>query len=166
MRRVAILCAVVGLIVFGWRWWFPSDEAQIRAVLSKVEDALSAPSEGGALATAARVAALQQEFATDVVVEAGPPFQRLVGRQEVISAAGRLSVSVYQLEVRFPEVDVTVGEDGRTATAIVAAEAHFNETGGGRTFEARELEMTFTRNEERWVIASVALIQPLERLDK
>lgn len=166
-RRIAIIAAVLGLLVFGWRSLFPSDEAQIRAVLARVADGLSAPVEGGrALAIAARVAALQQEFSTDVVVEAGAPLQRLVGRQEVISAIGRLSVSVYQLEVRFPEIAVTIRDEDPTATAIVTAEAHFNQTGGERTFEARELEMTFTRNDDRWVIASVTLIQPLERLDK
>jgi ketosteroid isomerase-like protein len=149
---------------------WPDDEAQIRAVLGRIADGFGGEGGGGgtagAIGAAARVAALQREFHTDAMVDAGPPFERLVGRQAIISAAGRARASIHNLEIRFPDVDVTVSGDGRTATALVTVEAYFNQAGEQRSIEARELEMAFARADDRWVISQVILLQPLERLDR
>jgi hypothetical protein len=169
--RRAILIGVVGAAVwFGWQWLWPDDEAQIRAVLERIADGLGgeggADGAAGAIGAVARVAALQEEFHPEATVDAGPPFQRLVGRPAIVAAAGRARASVFNLEVRFPDLDVTIESDRQTATAVVTAEAYFNQAGGQRALEARELEMAFARFDNRWVISQVTLVQPLERLDR
>ena len=164
MTRVLFLAAVMAAgLWFGWRWMFPNDEAQIVAVLERIADGVSGGAAEGEVGRLARAASLRNEFAPDVTVEAGPPFQRLKGREAIIGAAARTSGSVRNLEVRFPDVDITIAPDRQSATALVTAEARFDE-GGGRAVDARELEIGFARLDGAWVIASITLIQPLQRL--
>lgn len=167
-QRLLAILVLIPALYFGWQWWFPSDEAQITALLDHIAESVAGPEDGdsgGPLGAVARAAALQEDFAVDAVIEAGAPFQRLTGRQAIVAAAARVSVAVPNLEVSFPDVDIAVAEDRQTATAVVTAEARFNEA-GRRVMDARELEMTFSRLDGRWVISRVTLIQPLERLDR
>ena len=154
---------------FGWQWLFPDDQSQIRAVFARisaiVEASASAETGSGGIEGLARVASLQQEFAPDATVDAGAPLQRLKGRQPIVAAAARVLLAARDLELRFPDITIDVAGDRQTATAIVTAEAYFDQA-GQRTMDARELELTFMRVEDRWVIGAVSLIQPLERLDK
>lgn len=167
-HRLLTVVVLIPALYFGWLWLFPSDEAQITAVLEDIADGIArndAGEGGGTLGAVARAAALQEHFALDAVVEAGAPFQRLSGRQAIVAAAARVSVAVPNLEVSFPDVAIAVADDRQTATAVVTAEARFNDA-GRRVMDARELEMAFSRLEGRWVISMVTLIQPLERLDR
>jgi hypothetical protein len=168
IQRLVAFALLVPVLYFGWHWMFPSDEAQIQAMLERIADGIArgeGGDGGGAIAAVARVTALQEEFAPDAVVDAGAPFQRLTGRHTIVAAAARVSVAIPNLEVRFPDVAISVAEDRQTATAVVTAEARFNEA-GRRVMDARELEMVFSRLDGRWVIAMVTLIQPLERIDR
>ena len=146
-----------------WQWMFPSDESQIRQLLTRVADGVGGSGESGNIEVLAQVAALQNDFAVDATVDAGEPFQRLSGRQAIVSAAARIRVGVRNLEVRFPEVSIDVAEDREQATALVTAEARFDDE-EGRSMDARELEMGFSHVDGRWVISSVTLVQPLKRL--
>lgn len=167
MQRSIVLAALIAAIWFGWGWLFPDDESQIRAVLGRISHIVeeTAKADAGGIEGLARVASLQEEFALDATIEAGAPLQRLKGRQPIVAAAARVLLAARNLELRFPDMAIDVEDDGETATAIVTAEAHFDD-GGRRTMDARELEMTFTRFDGRWVIAAVTLIEPLERLDR
>ena len=142
---------------------FPNDESQIRALLTRVADAVGGSGEGGNIEVLAQVAALQNDLAVDATVDAGEPFQRLTGRQAIVSAAAKIRVAVRNLEIRFPEGSVDIADDRQHATALVTAEARFDDE-QGRGMDARELEMSFTRADGKWVISSVTLVQPLKRL--
>lgn len=153
---------------FGWAWLFPSDEAQIEDTLHRVAAALSnanGQGKGSGLEGLARVAGLQNEFAADAQVDAGPPFAKLTGRQDIVAAAARVVASVRNLEVRFPDIDTEVAGDRLTAASTVTAEARFDEASGARAIDARELAVTFTRVDGRWLIQSVTSVAPLQRLD-
>jgi ketosteroid isomerase-like protein len=161
MRAVLSAVVLAAVLWAGWHWWLPDDERRIRQVLARVAEGVSG--DGGGLDALARLAAVQEEFHPDVIVEAGPPFQRLVGRQAIVGAAARVRTTARNFELTFPDVEVLVAEDRQSATAAVTAQATFDE-GQGRRLEARELELGFTRSEDRWVISSVALVEPLKRL--
>lgn len=166
--RLAAIVLLVSGVYFGTRWLFPDDEALIRGVLEQIASGIenaAAPGSAGALGAVARATELQEEFAPDVIVEAGPPFERLRGRSSVIAAAARVSLGVPDIDVSFPDIAIVVAEDRQTATALVTAEATFTE-GGRRVLDARELDVTFARLEGRWVVSAVTLMQPLERLDR
>jgi hypothetical protein len=148
----------------GWQWLFPSDEAQIAALLERIADGVSGGAEEGSMGRLARAASLRDEFAPDVTVDAGPPFQRIKGREAIIALAARTGGAVRNLTISFPDVAIAVASDRQSATAVVTAEARFDED-GGRGIDARELELAFTRLEGDWVISVVTLVRPIERLD-
>jgi hypothetical protein len=163
IRTLAIAIAAGAGLWCGWQWLFPSDEAQIVAVLERVADAVSSGDADGDLGRLARAAALGNEFAPDVTVDAGPPFHRIRGREAIIGAAARTRGNVRRLEIAFPDVTIAVAPDMHTATAVVTAEVRFD-AGEGRGIDARELELEFTRHEGNWVISAITLVQPLQRL--
>ena len=164
VRALAIVCAVIAMAVYGWRWVFPNDESEIKAVLERIADGVSASEDGGDVGRLARAASLRNEFAADVRVDAGPPFQRITGREAIIGVAARIKSSVGHLELSFPDISVLVDPDRQTATAMVTAEAHFDQ-GGRRNIDARELEIGFKRLESDWVITAVSLLRAIERID-
>lgn len=147
-----------------WQWAFPSDEAQIEAVLERIAENLAGGAAEAEVARLARAASLRHEFAPDVVIDAGEPLQRINGREALVGMAARLHGTVRNLEVRFHDLAIVVAPDRQAATATVTAEARFDD-GAGRGIEARDLAMTFTRVDGDWVVASVSLIRALERLD-
>jgi hypothetical protein len=163
IQRFAFVVLAAAGLWYGWQRLFPDDAAQIEAVLQRVAEGVGGES-GGGVSAIARAAALQSEFAPDVTVDAGPPFQRIRGRDAIISAAARVNGTVRNLDVRFPDVDITVQPDRQRATALVTAEARYDEAGGGSGFDAREFEVVFTRLDGEWVIAAVTLVEPLNRL--
>jgi hypothetical protein len=164
IRHVALVIAAAASLWVGWQWLFPSDEAQIAAVLERIADGVSSGEEQGGVGRLARAAALANEFASDVTVEAGPPFERITGREAIIAVVARRAGAARNLTVTFPDVAIAVAPDRQSATAVVTAEARFDE-GGTRGIDARELELVFTRHEDTWVISAVTVVRPLERLD-
>jgi len=163
IRNLAIVVAVAAVPWFGWQWFFPSDEARIVAVLERIAEGVSTGAAEGDVGRLARAASLRNEFAPDITVDAGPPFQRIRGREAIIGAAARTSGSVRNLQITFPDVAITVAPDRQSATALVTAEARFDD-GGGPGIDARELELEFTRTDDHWVISAVTLVQALQRL--
>lgn len=160
---------VVGLAIgawFAWAWLFPSDEAQIRGVLERIAEGVSGAGAGegeGGLDRLARLAALQEEFAPDAAIDAGPPFGRVNGRQAIVAAAARVGGAARRVELTFPDVAITVADDRESAEAVVTAQAEYDANAGGRVVDARELDLRFARVDGRWVINGVVLIDTLTR---
>jgi len=164
--RPIIVVGVLALVAwFGWRWMFPNDEAQIRAVLDRIATAVSASAAEGEVGRLARAASLGRELDPDVVVDAGPPFQRLKGREAIIGTAARLNASIRKLDVRFSDVSVVVDPDRSAAHVTLTAEARFDKGSSGRGFDARELDVTLRRLEGAWVVSAISLVRPLQPVD-
>ena len=163
MRILILLLALVAAGFGAWRYVFPSDEARIRAVLHRVAEAATAGAAEGNVARLTRAAAIREDLAPDVTVDAGAPVPRLNGREAVVGAAARMGGIVRNLEITFPDISVAVASDQQSAVAVVTAEAHFDGS-DGRRFEARELEIDFERVDGNWVISAVTVISPIRRL--
>lgn len=163
IKRLAVAAIALTALWFGWRWLFPNDEAQIRAVLERIADAVgSGAAEEGEVGRIARAASIRGELDPQISVDAGPPFTRLSGRDTLIGTVARVNSTVRDLEVQFEDVQVSVAPDRTTAKVYLTAEAHFNDQRGGRGIEARELDVTFRRLEGDWVVSEVALVRTLE----
>lgn len=161
-RTILLVVALAGGGWLAWQWWFPGDEAQIRAVLDRIADGVGSEAGDTRLARVARATALQDELDETIVVELGPPFERLDGRQRVMGAVARVTAAMEGLEVELADVDVVVGANRQEAAVTLTAEAQFEQAGGSRGFEARELHLTFRRAEGRWVVDGVTLVRTLE----
>lgn len=160
-RLIAV--AVIGVVLwFGWRYFFPSDEAQIRGTLERIAEAVgSGDAEQGQVARIARAASMRNELDSQIVVEAGPPFSQITGRDAVVAAVARLNSSIRDLEVALNDVQVSVAPDRATARAALTVEARFRDERGEPVVDARELEVAFRRLDEDWVVSQVALVRAL-----
>jgi ketosteroid isomerase-like protein len=158
-RALATLVVLLALW-FGWRYFFPDDEAQIRGVLDRVADAVT--SDEGEVARIARAASMRNELDPQVAVDAGPPFSTIAGREALVAAVARLNSTVRDLDVQLEDVQVTVAPDRATARVSLTAEAHFRDEGGGPALEARELDVMFRRRDGDWVVSEVALVRALD----
>jgi hypothetical protein len=156
LRRIIAFGIAAAGLWFAWGALFPDDEAKVRAVLGRITEGVE---------DLAGIARLQEEFTVGAVVDAGPPFDRLEGRQPIVATAARVRAAIPRLELRFPETAIAFDDDRQSATAAVVAEARFDRRDGTTGFEARELEIRFVRDDGRWKISAVTLVQPLQRLD-
>jgi hypothetical protein len=158
MLMTAVACAALW---FGYRWLFPNDEAQIRALLDRIAAAVGSGAAGeGEVGKIARAASVRRELDPEITVDAGPGFSSIKGRDTLIGTIARFNSTAQNLEVRFVDVGVVVSPDRTTARASMTAEARF--TGqDGRGLEARELDVGFRRLDGDWVVSSVALVRTL-----
>ena len=162
IQRVVLIAVALTALWFGWRWVFPNDEAQIRAVLERIADAVGSGADEGEVGRIARAASIRKELDPQVAVDAGPPFTRLTGRDTLIGTAVRVNSRVRDLEVQFDDVQVSVAPDRETAKVYLTAAAYFRDQRGGQGLDARELDITFRRLEGHWVVSAVALVRTLE----
>ena len=75
-----VIAVALAALWFGWRWLFPNDEAQIRAVLERIADAVGSGAAGeGEVARIARAASRRRELDPQITVDAGPGFSQHQG---------------------------------------------------------------------------------------
>jgi hypothetical protein len=166
VRNFIVLLALAGGAWGLWQWWFPGDEAVIRQALNRIAEGVSGGSGESEVGRLARAAALRNDLHPEIHVDAGAPLTRVKGRDAVIGMAARLNGAIRNLEVTFDDVQVTVSPDGASASASMTAQARFDEGTGGRGIETRELNMLFTRAGGRWVLTEVAMIRPLQPVQR
>jgi hypothetical protein len=165
LRRSVLIVAAAAAVWFGYRWLFPDDEAQIRGVLERIAGAVSSgAAEEGDVSRLARAAGVRNYLDPHITVDAGPPFNRMSGRDAIIGTLARLNRTAGDLEVGFDDVQITVDAERDTAKVYLTAEARYRDGGGARGLEARELDVTFRRLEGDWVVSNVALIRTLDPL--
>lgn len=161
VRLIVLIATAVLVVWLGWRWLMPNDEAEIRAVLQRIEEGVSGTVEGD-VSRLARAARLRDEFAPDVTVDAGAPYSRITGREAIIGSAARLGGAGRSLALRFDDVEITVDDGGQRAQANLTAEGRVTDPTGSQSFDARELNVEFRRLESRWVVSAVTLVRALE----
>ena len=161
IQRVIVAGVTLAALWFGYRWLFPNDQAQLRAVLARISAAVGGGAEGeGEVARIARAASLRNELDPQITVDAGPGFSSIKGRDTLIGTVARFNSTARDVEVSFVDVAITVSADRSSAQATMTAEARF--TGqSGRGLEARELDVTFRRLDGDWVVSNVTLVRTL-----
>ena len=162
-RTLLVTVAAVAALWLAYRWWFPDDEAQIRSVLERIAEGVGSSADESEVGRIARAASLRNDLHPEIMVDAGPPFVRMKGRDSVIGTAARLNGVIRNLDINFSDVDIDVNQD--EANVLLTAEAQFDEGRGGRGSEARDLNVIFLRREGRWVVADVKLAGPLKPIE-
>lgn len=161
-QRIVIVAVACLALWFGWRYAFPSDEAQIRRVLESIADAVgSGTADEGQVARIARAASMRNELDPQIVVDAGPPFSQMTGRDAVVAAVARLNSTVRDLEVELSDVHTTVAPDRTTARTSLTVEGRFRDERGERVVDARELDVRLRRLDGEWVVSQVAPVRVL-----
>lgn len=156
---VVVLALIAGTVL--WTRLFPSDEAEIRALLDEVRTALTEPSSGR-LEQVARARAVSARLAPDITIDLGAPWGVLRGREAVLAAVARAAGRLDSAAIQFQETEIVVAEGREHASGTTVVEAR--EAGQTRA-AAREFSIDFQRIDGQWLIAAVAAVAPLDRLE-
>jgi hypothetical protein len=137
-----------------------SDERAIRSRMSSMAETLTVPEGEGELGRMARVAALRTALAPDVRVSidaarpGSPSSSDVAGRDAVLALVGRWAPPAGGVDVEFVDVQVTLDDDGATATVYCTAKAASGND-DRPTVDARELTIGFAKIDGTWLITSV-----------
>jgi len=162
-KRIAVIVTVICAVAFAiWSSW-PGEERRIR---SRLEDLAATATERGGpgLGQMAHAAKLAGFFTADAVVDLGPPYPEIRGRETIMALAAKSMVPGDDFAVTFEDVAVTLGPGATSATARLTAVV----SGQGPrllndTFDARELEIDLLKPAGEWQLHRVTIIEAIQR---
>jgi len=161
MKIVSRLIGVIALAALGfWLWtvFFPSPEKIIQKRLAKLaREASFSPDESDLIkmADAQNLAAFFSSNAEVNITISGHGQQTINGRDEIRMAA-LASRQQTSLDVKFPDIIVTVAPDKTSATAEVTVDATVS---GEHDAIVQELKIDFQKTDGHWLINKVQTVQ-------
>ena len=165
MKRPAVLLVVLtvvgGLAYVAYRVAWPTEDRRIRSTLDALAGLASTPQQEGDLLRLARIQRIGDYLLEEVLVEVedGPV---MGGRQAIVGALVQAS-AVGPVGVHFADVTVRMGPDQRTAAVTATVEVERPDPRlGGTEVDAREVEMTWVRQESSWMMAKARVVRPLK----
>lgn len=162
-RGWAAVVAVVVVAAAGW-WWWSGPERQIRRMLAEVAEAVNGQPSQSPFAPAAVATALYSCLDEQVVIEPGPPFDTITGRDAIIAAAMRLRATGPPLRIAFADVRSRLAADRRSATVDATVTATTEDRHGASQVDAREIVLTVVLVGNRWVIGHARAVPVLRRM--
>ncbi len=163
--RVVLLAALAAVGVWLWAVWFPSPEKIVRQRLATVAQRASFAADEGVLARLAHAESLADCFSTNVEINLDVPGRiqhTILGRDEITQAATAARATVNSLNVKFLDVDVTIGPDKRSAVADFTVEAR---VGGDQDLIVQQMKFTLQKFDSQWLITHVETIRTLSILN-
>lgn len=159
VSRLILAVALAALAVWLWTVFFPSPEKIIRKRLAKLAQDASFSQGENDLVKIATAQNIPGFFSSNVEVNItipGHEQQQMAGREEVRTAAIASRTAATDLDVKFPDVNVTVAPDKSSATADVTVDATVS---GERDSIVQELKITFQKTDGDWLINKVETVQ-------
>ena|ERR1700733_10899555 len=161
--KIILLAAIVALGVWLWLILFPSPEKAVRKQLTKLAKTVSfSPTENN-LAKIADAESVANFFSTNVEILINAPEHEPINfssRAEITQAALLSRQTVNSLEVKFPDINVTVAPDKNSATADVTVEANVS---GEHDAILQEVKFTFEKNGRKWLIKKIETVRVLSQ---
>ncbi len=159
--RVIVLIALAALGVWLWLTLFPSPEKIVRRQLAKLAQDVSFSKDENNLVKIADAQSVADFFSSNVVVNIDVPGheeQTIAGRDEITQAALLSRQQATDLDVKFPDVNVTVAADKLSATADVTVQATVS---GEANAVLQEVKFTFEKIGGHWLISKVETVRTL-----
>ena len=154
ITRFLWLAALAGLLWWGWRTFFPSDERRVQKLLAGVAATVSVPAEGKFVGGVLAADRLKGYFTPEVEVAVDVPGEtrfNLTGREE-LAQAYMVARSQYRgLTVEFFDVQVAVAPDRTSAVADLTARAR--QASG--ELHVQEMRVNLIRREGEWRVQRV-----------
>jgi hypothetical protein len=163
LARLALIAALLGLGVWGWRTLFPGPEAVIRSRLTGLARAASFEPDEGTFAKAYNAQKLSAFFTTNAEISVnapGIPPQSLSGRAEVLQAAMAARSHLKGLKVEFLDANVTLGQDRQTAVVNLTCKATVS---GEHDFFVQEFNFMVRKVDGEWLIYRVETVKTLSQ---
>jgi ketosteroid isomerase-like protein len=161
--RLIVAMAMVALGVWLWTILFPSPEKVIRKQLAKLAQDASFSQNENDLVKIADAQSVADFFTDNVEVDITVPGREqetLTGRGEIRTAALASRQQATALDVKFPDVNITVAPDRNSATADVTVDATVS---GERDAVIQELTITFQKVDGHWLISKMETVQGVSK---
>lgn len=158
-QRVIALVVLAGLAFWLWTIFFPSPEKIIRGNLLAVARDVSFSADENNLVKVARAQSVANFFASNVLVNITVPGheqQSFAGRDEITEAVLASRQATTALNVKLPDINVTVAPGKNSATADVTVEAT---VAGENDAIVQEVKFTFEHVDGHWLIDKVETIR-------
>ena len=159
--QIALAIAIIGLAVWGWLVLHPSPEKAIRSRLNDLAKTISFKSGSGMLGQAYNAEKVSEFFTPDVDVEinlAGTEPLSIQGRDEVMALAAKARSHLTSLKVEFPDMNVTIDPDGKSAKVNLTGKATVP---GERDISAQEFDFKLKKVDGKWLIYHVETVRTL-----
>ena len=158
--RFILFAALVALGVWLWFVLFPSPEKVIRQRLTELARTVSSSSNEGDLTRLAAARSVAGFFSTNVELNVELPElgQRTMDREEIAQAALLARSRAGGVQVKFPDINITVAPDKQSAVADLTVEAHVS---GEHEPIVQEMKFTFRKMDGQWLITRVETVRTL-----
>ncbi|HEY5043448.1 MAG TPA: hypothetical protein VIK53_15765 [Verrucomicrobiae bacterium] len=160
--RLVFIAAVI--VVGAWLWtvFFPAPEKVIRHRLEKLAADASFTSKQGNFSRLASGESVAGFFSTNIEINLNVPGHEQVAfasRTEITQYALVARERLKSLSVKFPDVNVTLAPDKKSAVADVTVDAAVS---GQRDAIVQELKISFQKTQGDWLITRIETVRTLE----
>jgi acyl CoA:acetate/3-ketoacid CoA transferase alpha subunit len=159
--RIVLLAALAALGVWLWTILFPSPEKVIRRRLTELARIVSSSSNEGDLTRLAAARSVAGFFSTNVELNVELPElgqRNSMDREEITQAALMARSRAGGVQVKFPDINITVAPDKQSAVADLTVEANVS---GEQSPMVQEMKFTLQKTDGQWLITRVETIRTL-----
>jgi hypothetical protein len=161
LPRIFLLTILAAVGFWLWTVAFPSPEKIIRKRLLSMAGDVSFSHDQNNLVQLAHAQSVADFFSSNVVLDLTLPAhneQTTLDRAEITQAVLASRQQVTDLDVKFPDINVTVAPDKNSATADVTVEGTVS---GEHDAILQEVKFTFEKTDGHWLINRVETVRVL-----
>jgi hypothetical protein len=161
LPRLILLAVAAALAFWLWTVFSPSPEKIIRKQLLNMAGDVSFSQDQNNLIKIAHAQSVASFFASNVVLALTLPVhveQSTLDRDEITQAVLASRQQATDLDVKFPDINVTVAPDKNSATADVTVDATVS---GQHDAILQEVKFTFQKVDGHWLISRVETVRVL-----
>ena len=159
--RIILLAALVLIVVWVWRVWFPGPEQIIRRKLADMASLASVAPNEAPLRKLATAQQLIGYFTKDIEVSVDVPGRStftISGLDELRQAALGARSTGTSFNVEFVDVGVTLAPDKQSAVVHLTAKANIP---GEAVPQVQELKIDFKKVDKDWLVNHVETVRTL-----
>jgi hypothetical protein len=161
LPRIILIVIMAALAFWLWTVFFPSPEKIIRRQLLNMAGDVSFSRDQNNLVQLAHAQSVADFFSSNVVLDLTLPGhneQTTLDRAEITQAVLASRQQVTGLDVKFPDINVTVAPDKNSAVADVTVEGTVS---GEHDAILQEMKFTFEKVDGHWLINHVETVRVL-----
>lgn len=161
LPRIILLVVLAAIAFWLWTVFFPSPEKIIRKRLLNMAGDVSFSRDQNNLVQLAHAQSVAGFFNTNVVLDLtlpGHTGQMNLDRDEITQAVMASRQQATEIDVKFPDINVTVAPDKNSATADVTLDGTVS---GERDAILQELKFAFDKVDGHWLISRVETVRVL-----
>jgi hypothetical protein len=158
--RIVLLAALAALGVWLWTVLFPNPENVVRKRLAELARTVSSSPNESDLARLASARSVAGFFAANVELNVDLPElgQRTMDREEITQVALMARSRAGGVQVKFPDINITVAPDKQSAVADLTVETNVS---GERDSVVQEMKFTLRKTDGQWLITRVETVRTL-----